>query len=173
MFASFIVESFSRSHPFDTMSSLLDSMSKHYIEVRTWSKRKTKSTMPHSRINPISGFIVTSFFTFLLISIRVTHGRRRRICKVGSKIEIAGKFEEFVQLFAINNKENSSNQKLQNCWVAKTLMSSYILGKNWDFFKEKLPVTSGPNFQVKRNCNASSIFRVLLYYLHENKGSSI
>ena len=32
----FIVESFSRSHPFDTMSSLLDSMSKHYIEVGTW-----------------------------------------------------------------------------------------------------------------------------------------
>ena len=31
----FIVESFSRSHPFDTMSSLLDSMSKHYIEVGT------------------------------------------------------------------------------------------------------------------------------------------
>lgn len=30
-----IVESFSRSHPFDTMSSLLDSMSKHYIEVGT------------------------------------------------------------------------------------------------------------------------------------------
>ena len=31
----FILESFSRSHPFDTMSSLLDSMSKHYIEVGT------------------------------------------------------------------------------------------------------------------------------------------
>ena len=27
------VESFSRSHPFDTMSSHLDSMSKHYTEV--------------------------------------------------------------------------------------------------------------------------------------------
>ena len=67
----FIVESFSRSHPFDTMSSLLDSMSKHYIEVGTWGKRKTKSTMPHSRINLISGFILKSLFTFLLISIRV------------------------------------------------------------------------------------------------------
>ena len=63
----FILESFSRSHPFDTMSSLLDSMSKHYIEVGTWSKQKTKST----KINPFSGFILTSLFTFLLISIRV------------------------------------------------------------------------------------------------------
>ena len=29
-----IPESFSRCHPFDTMASYLDAMSKHYIEVR-------------------------------------------------------------------------------------------------------------------------------------------
>ena len=33
------------------------------------------------------------------------------------------------QLFAVNSKTNGSNQKLQNCWVAKTLMSPYILCK--------------------------------------------
>ena len=55
-----------------------------------------------------------------------------------------------MQLFAINNKENSSKQKLQNCWMAKTLMNSYILCKNWDFSKRispKLFGISGPNFR--------------------------
>ena len=77
--------------------------------------------------------------------------------KLGSKIERASELEEFVQLFAINNKENSSNQKLPICWMAKTLMNSYILCKNWDFSKRispKLFVISGPNFQRQRNCYA-------------------
>ena len=69
-----------------------------------------------------------------------------------------------MQLFAINNKENSSKQKLQNCWMAKTLMNSYILCKNWDFSKRispKLFGISGPNFQRQRNCYAFSIFGLL------------
>ena len=41
-----------------------------------------------------------------------------------------------IQLFAINNKENSSNQKLRKNWAAKTVMSSYILCKIWGFSKE-------------------------------------
>ena len=40
-------------------------------------------------------FKVTSLFTFLLIS-EVTHRRRRRIYQLGSKVERAGQFEQFV-----------------------------------------------------------------------------
>ena len=39
------------------------------------------------------------------------------------------------QLSGINNKGNIGNQKLRNCWVAKTLMSSFILFKVWSFSK--------------------------------------
>ena len=51
------------------------------------------------------------------------------------------------QLFPINT---GSIQNLPNYWVAKTLMSSHILCKVWDFFKRislKLLRTSGSNFQ--------------------------
>ena len=39
--------------------------------------------------------------------------------QLGSKIERAGCSLCKLQLFAVSNKENSSNQKLQNYWAAK------------------------------------------------------
>ena len=96
---------------------------------------------------------------FCSLAYELTHRRRRRICKLGSKIERASKFEEFVQLFAINNKENSSKQKLQNCWMAKTLMNSYILCKNWDFQREFLRNYSVYPAQIFRDNEIVMLFQ--------------
>ena len=55
--------------------------------------------------------------------------------KLNSRVEELINLCNF-QLFASNNQGNSSHQKLQNCWVAKRLMSPYILfGKVLSFSK--------------------------------------
>ena len=66
------------------------------------------------------------------------------------------------QPFASNNKENSSNRKLRNCWVAKTLMSPYIVCLFSRFSKiisPRLFGISGSNFHDNLNCYVLSIFR--------------
>ena len=49
--------------------------------------------------------------------------------------------EQFAQVSALcsQSQGNGSNQKLQNCGVAKTLMSSYILCKVWDLSERICP----------------------------------
>lgn len=61
-FLCYFIESFSRSHPFDTMSSHLDSMSKHYTEVRT--ELHTLSCKPWNLVIPRNK-LPSSFFSLL------------------------------------------------------------------------------------------------------------
>ena len=68
--------------------------------------------------------------------------------KLNSRVEELINLYNF-QLFASNNKGNSSHQKLQNCWVVKRLMSPYIFfGKVLSFSKisPKLSSISSSNF---------------------------
>ena len=81
------------------------------------------------------------------------------------------------QPFASNNKENSSNRKLWNCWVAKTLMSPYIVCLFSMFSKiisPRLFGISGTNFHDNWNCYVLSIFReFVLIAWSENEGHNM
>ena len=67
------------------------------------------------------------------------------------------------QLFAISEKGNISNQKLRNCWVAKTLMSSKILCKLSSFSKKIYPKLFAISVQIFRDSwNTLSIFKDFL-----------
>ena len=51
----------------------------------------------------IGGFVVTSLFTFLFISIRFTHRRCRRLYQIGAKIKSAGLFMHVVCVDILNS----------------------------------------------------------------------
>ena len=51
----------------------------------------------------IGGFVVTSLFTFLFISIRFTHRRCRRLYQLGAKIKSAGLFMHVVCVDILNS----------------------------------------------------------------------
>ena len=74
----------------------------------------------------------------------------------------------YFQLFSVYNKGNISNQKPRNFWVAKTLMSLYILRKFWVFQRELLRnYPSGSNFRGnwnKWNCYSLPFERL---YFHQ------
>ena len=100
---------------------------------------KRKHTSDHT----LGKSLLTSLFKFLLISVRVNPWKTSLCTQSSFKswkslliLSSLGKF----QLFAIHKNGTSYNQKLRHCWVAKTLMSSYSLCKDW-VFKENFSET--------------------------------
>ena len=69
---------------------------------------------------------MTLLFTFLLISIRVTHRRCGRIYQLDSKVKRAGYFMQFAQVSALCNQYQRKKQQLKTAKLpgGKTLMSS-------------------------------------------------
>ena len=62
-----------------------------------------ETRLSHFTGSDIGGFVVTSLFTFLFISIRFTNRRCRRIYQLGAKIKSAGLFIHVVCVDILNS----------------------------------------------------------------------
>ena len=85
-------------------------------------RAKSASKAPLLRKIGIGESLLTSLFTFFIISIRLTS------YKPWPYMSLMRKLKELIKLsnlcnFQVVLKENISHQKLRNCWVAKKLMS--------------------------------------------------